>query len=804
MNLINNNSIFFRDVDRIIRIIFKEIKMQDHVYTYSEDILSCFNLSNVNFRRIIKTKYIELYPENYHEDDLEYILDDLVLLLTNEYGTANAVFLISIVAKNILHFDLRQLFVNFDDLLEWDGFINKIDSNLFIASKLAESRYRSNISHLERTISHNNHYIHDLCHRINLSDNHMHLQASGYVTDINWFSFLEKNIFNRKYFEEFIKTEGIYNGIPKTKKNIWLLRNNILKIKCLRLILEDYLANYQSMEGKFDDVSSFSMSQVNDILNSQDVEIFCQSNYVKSIDFVSNKRMVLSKKIALDTNFYISEKLSQYEDTPLKYSVLEVDFLRKIFELVQDVRLKEPYLLYLFNLYICGATEIKFQFLQDNLGMGFTKFKEKENNKKWFITDYQMDINTSCFHKYYREKNIKNIELRVGPWNTGEEYINLIENLNQCNYDEWSRIKHEQQNPHIRKINFGLIIHFIKFKHQKDKSLVNEMVERRAILEEQSNAILNALYLIDQANKNPLDNRSLTNKIVGIDTANYELDNRPNLYGCVFRKLRYDKTTNQVLYATYHVGEEFPTLANGLRAIDEVITFCAYRSNDRLGHALALGIDVNSYFKAKRNNIMCYLEDYVDDLIWMYKLLSESPYAKDKQYLPFLRSEFEKYKHKLFSAIFRTDDLPCFEDYFDSYVLRGDDPNVYFDIRNDFHSVNYNQLCRRYGYKLNFHDLNHESAFLNEKARLIYLEYSFSERYRKKAIEPIKVPVTEMYIEIVNRVQYLLKEKILDRHIFIETNPTSNKKISYIMTVMKRYIYLYRLTLMIAAFFKLI
>ena len=63
----------------------------------------------------------------------------------------------------------------------------------------------------------------------------------------------------------------------------------------------------------------------------------------------------------------------------LKYREYEIKFLKKIFTMIiKNNDNTVNYFMYLFNLYICGMTDIKFQFIQDNLGMGFNKFKEKE------------------------------------------------------------------------------------------------------------------------------------------------------------------------------------------------------------------------------------------------------------------------------------------------------------------------------------------------------------------------------------------------------------------------------------------
>ena len=77
------------------------------------------------------------------------------------------------------------------------------------------------------------------------------------------------------------------------------------------------------------------------------------------------------------------------------------------------------------------------------------------------------------------------------------------------------------------------------------------------------------------------------------------------------------------LYSTYHVGEDFLDLADGLRAIDEAILFLCLGSGDRLGHALALGIDADEWYASKNYRIVLPKQDYLDNLVWVYHKLSE-------------------------------------------------------------------------------------------------------------------------------------------------------------------------------------
>lgn len=39
---------------------------------------------------------------------------------------------------------------------------------------------------------------------------------------------------------------------------------------------------------------------------------------------------------------------------------------------------------------------------------------------------------------------------------------------------------------------------------------------------------------------------------------------------------------------------------------------------DRLGHAIALGIDVEEWYRNKEYRILIPKQDYLDNLVWMY------------------------------------------------------------------------------------------------------------------------------------------------------------------------------------------
>lgn len=66
---------------------------------------------------------------------------------------------------------------------------------------------------------------------------------------------------------------------------------------------------------------------------------------------------------------------------------------------------------------------------------------------------------------------------------------------------------------------------------------------------------------------------------------------------------------------TYHVGEEYQRLTEGLRRIHELIEFRVIRGRDRIGHALALGANVETWIREAPLAFQP-VEDRLDDLLW--------------------------------------------------------------------------------------------------------------------------------------------------------------------------------------------
>ena len=122
--------------------------------------------------------------------------------------------------------------------------------------------------------------------------------------------------------------------------------------------------------------------------------------------------------------------------------------------------------------------------------------------------------------------------------------------------------------------------------------------------------------------------RELLPVIRGLDLAGVEREGPlwvalPHLLG--LRDLSDDicaQTDLAPLHVTLHVGEDFLHLASGLRAVHEPFVWGLMQRGDRLGHALALGLDADNWCRSHPIVTMPRWERILD-LSWMIAALTD-------------------------------------------------------------------------------------------------------------------------------------------------------------------------------------
>lgn len=102
-------------------------------------------------------------------------------------------------------------------------------------------------------------------------------------------------------------------------------------------------------------------------------------------------------------------------------------------------------------------------------------------------------------------------------------------------------------------------------------------------------------------------------KIAGVDFAGSDTDKRPAEFAEIVRYLREHKINN----LTYHVGENFYDLVDGLRAIEDVLDVLKWNKPNRLAHVLALLTDVHDYYEKKHYTMTMPRKMLEENLEWV-------------------------------------------------------------------------------------------------------------------------------------------------------------------------------------------
>ena len=750
------------NADRLLKAIYKDVDLEQLINRLSTYLpyqkQYSLDVDNEEFLLSSANLYTKAYPNNYSAEEVKNLLK-IYLGYGKKYSDNPCAYsLFFYCAEKLFYVKNNSMIVRFENLLAWDGFCNKVDANVLI-SAFAALHSAVKPENVDAVIKHDNYRL-DKIMQEGMADNHMHFKASGYSVEMSWAALMVCSFHEDVALNNFIKySSAVEQGFAKDSQSALLL---LKKIKFLRLVLE-YCIEFEN-KGAISVEPKLSKNDIIKVLTSNYDGIFLRKKYS---DFIDARLFELERR-------YSSRDVR-------KYFIVERRFLTEAFRILLK-NSNNSFFAFLFEIYIASITHVRFLLVQDNEGMGFGKFKRRENTKSKLL---RLSTNTSrrlikreeefrsVFDRYYRSRNVHYVEFRIAPPDSAKEMRDTLKLIEVCNNDVFEKSKAE------RKIEYGVIIHYIKGENEPDlEDGKYRWQEYRQKLKKQTEQLQNYLE------------RKLYNseKIVGIDAANFEVECRPEVLAPYFRMHRNAVGAGRNLGITYHVGEEFDVLCSGLRAIDETIEFINLRRGDRLGHAVALGIEIENFRQSKRNSFALPLLNHVDNLAWMYNVISSYGKRGDEGLLGYLESEYKRYVAELYQ------DVKCglyadkydgislsVSNYIDAWKLRGDSPEIYIDkgllAKLD---KNYRANLLERNYMFNSANLVHYSAFSNKIARSVYIDYLNNEKLFKNGKRLICPDFQDIYWVALECAQSRLRSKIYTKEIAIETNPSSNRKISYV------------------------
>ena len=402
--------------------------------------------------------------------------------------------------------------------------------------------------------------------------------------------------------------------------------------------------------------------------------------------------------------------------------------------------------------------------IQTNEIVGFRNFDTYEKRKTIFIDNYQIYkdiISPLALGFYWNESSCtgrRYVEPRIAPADSAKDLYDTIRQTD---------IRVGQLYGTYRKSSYHYVLHFIKRKD--DPIADSELIQSRHY------NLRNRIHLQAENIQRLRHSRYCYYRIVGIDAANSEIETRPEVFAQAFRFLQNDqieriyRVIQYDLGMTYHVGEDFINITDGLRAIDEVLHFMNFKRGSRIGHALVLGVNVNEYMRARHNSFLLSKQMLLDDIAWMLNECENVSYRGIR--------ELEYNFYTVFRTVYNEDNITV-RDYYDSWLLRGDNPSCYQDYQT-ITSENWIEEEGVSGWAR--HNYNQDKAARkarkNRKARELYHHYHFNRDVRIRGNEITDFQYPEGSAELIDSLQQKMMAKLVSAGIGIETNPTSNIRI---------------------------
>lgn len=453
------------------------------------------------------------------------------------------------------------------------------------------------------------------------------------------------------------------------------------------------------------------------------------------------------------------------------YSILggERRLIYDVMMMLLDASEKYSYTSNLLHCYLVIKNKLRHELVQTNNQVGFANFADYQSRKDFFILEksvYDNLVAQMAVGGYLTESDNRYIETRIAPKNSYKEMSAYIKKTN-------GNILNDQFVKDAKGLEKGFryVTHFIKVKEKMsivDSVLLPRNHYVRKNVEEQARALFNLRNSNDDSKR----------YVVGIDAANSEIFCRPEVFAQAFRYLRnhefddnvYERPTN--LGMTYHVGEDFYDIVDGLRAVDEVLLFLNFENGDRLGHAMVLGTDVSQYYERRDYTLSMTKQTLLDNFCWLYircrQLFGDIPPCE------YLKEQYRKYVLQVYGEQIDIDT------YYQSWLLRGDNPQIYQDV-DSVSNVNKWSVDPWLKNALNVKYDTVNEARMVEEARLLYHKYHFVPKVKQKGSDgeslQISLDVRKAFIEVVSRLQSVILDKVSALNLRIECNPTSNYKI---------------------------
>lgn len=752
-------------------------------------------------------------------------------------------FLLSHFTDQVLTQREAEPYVIHHHLLKWRDVTMDLGEDIFTTSYLASKdlkarQERTNFS-WRPTLFSDNYRLHQILQQ-GVAENHSHLWASSLTFDINWMALMNRYKETEEDLRKFLITSSLNEKISlefNSKKldfEVWIKKAITIRL-VLHLLLNNISIHKQEnstkkqhnkylsklLEGNLDSLFQPSnkedsielLSNFNNIL--QYIELLGiekglkvkHANAYHFFDFTANNQMHPDN---IDSCFYLyGERHLMYQAFKFIYKADYNNLLTKKIEI-------------LLHSYLLIKNQLRQELILLNKRIGFENFEHYQRRNFSFIpydSIYSTIFLRITLNYNRRLMNIVSNEFRISP---EIDLDGWIKNLNQIleqrlkKKEEKGLVNGYEKKDYLldrisskkkenKKEDLHFVVHFFKeidnkFKKQNQK-ISNTLYTKQLItprdFKVREKVKDSSKSLVKLREQKPV----LARRITGIDAASNELACRPEAFSQAFRFLKdhqtriknslfKDEAYNNQLSITFHAGEDFYDVVDGMRYIDECIRFLNMGQGDRFGHALAIGIDVRTYYQKKQNKIVLTKQTLLDNVVWLLAKIRKFGLGQHINQVSYLENKFIDLYSKIYlnnnvDPSLRTID---FRKYYEAWKLRGDEPKIYYNVIskynknkqeeliNDLSTYFTNEISLSFWEKCRLNDYSPKLKNIRNKYEIIrlYYEYHFNPQVKNTGNEMTQFEITKPYIKLVEDVQIAMMRYVEERNLSIETNPTSN------------------------------
>lgn len=763
---------------------------------------------------------------HYSTDEAHYLYRHMHNYELGTLGGFDRFGIMGLIAKSVEDYLVtdshNECLCRYKSLIKFRKLTHPIDPILFIAAYLAQYDIEHNF---ERTVfswptivRSDNIRLHHVLDR-GMAENHFHIGGSSDAFVFSWICLM--NHFPASREREFARAQMDMNPLDTVFIGSCLSSSCFsltFKAACIRCFLfqrlnEDLILAHEDNEGIFSTNEEWIEKKLN--LSEGECRIHCGEidamfsamrsfcTPVDSSGFIPDYAMCLEPLAPMDDDdisCLFSMAVRNYERRLFRPIAGEQRFLYYLFKAIysRDPRIM-PYvdLAYAYILIYC---QIRGELMQINERVGFANFLQYQDRKDIFTENWELydAMRTSiAMQVVLQNPQIISFEVRTIPAQTPETMSTKIKRLISCSNNAYGiQCKHGENRSASNKLNF--VLNFPKDTQQVSNNECVELIRPRDYRVRQRSLLMSEA-IIGATRLHP----ELMRTVTAIDACASEINCRPEVFAPYFRHIRESRLeyhadhrscTIPVPRITYHAGEDFLDLIDGLRAIDEAIRFCEMKAGDRIGHALALGVDCREWYAFKENTVLLRKQDHLDNMVWLYGKMHQYGYF-DSGAEDYILKQFKKYFTEIYASNLDTDlsqysklNSVDLMDYYASFGLRGNDPMLYVN-NPERNNLTMERLVEAQVGSDSWKIRKSHGVTYDALSTALYHYYHFNCKMKLKADEPMQYEPPKEIIKAACIVQEKMMYDIAACGIGVECNPSSNYLIGTFKDYMKHPIF---------------